>query len=127
METTEEGIFLFKNSKAKVSTDSIFVEELKNETRVSKDSKEFLNGKWMKSFLKRFLTPSLLHKPIAALTCEHVLDEAEKLPQFKNGQEEEEVLKVGKVRKVTRGNRRHKIKTRRQRRRIRQKNVTMKK
>lgn len=120
MEATEEdsGIFLFKNSKAKVSTDSIFVEGTSlganpNNT-ISKDAKEFYNGKWMKSFLKRFLTPSMLHKPIIAVSCEQVLHESEKFPPSKNDEIVEE-SSLSKVRKVTRGNRRHKIKTRRQR------------
>lgn len=116
METEEDsGIFLFKNSKTKISTETIFVEEFKEEKETL--SKYFDNsGKWMKRFLKRFLRPSLLHTPISAVTSEDIILESKKLPPFTDTQGEEVLgLLKGKVRKVTRGNRRHKIKTRRQR------------
>ena len=119
METEEDtGIFLFKNSKTKISTETIFIEE----KRASQDdsvnfSKDFVNGKWMKKFLKKFLRPSLLHKPITAITSEQIILESGKLPPFKDVKEEEVLVLTGKgkVKKITRGNRRHKIKTRRQR------------
>jgi hypothetical protein len=116
METEEDsGIFLFKNSKTKISTETIFVEEFKEEKETL--SKYFDNsGKWMKRFLKRFLRPYLLHTPISAVTSEDIILESKKLPPFADTQGEEVLgLLKGKVRKVTRGNRRHKIKTRRQR------------
>ena len=116
METEEDpGIFLFKNSKIKISTETIFVEEVKKE-ETTKVSKDFINGKWMKRFLNRFLRPSLLHTPIPALTSEEIVSESKKLPPFKDAQSEVVEWKNQNARKVTRGNRRHKIKTRRQRR-----------
>lgn len=113
METEEDtGIFLFKTSKTKIATETIFVEEPKKEIE---ESVSFSYGKWMKKFLKRFLRPSMLHTPITAVTGEQIVLESKNLPLFKDAQGEIVELKKGKVKKVTRGNRRHKIKTRRQR------------
>ena len=119
METDEDtGIFLFKNSKTRISTETIFVEEKRPSQEDSINfSKDFVNGKWMKKFLKKFLRPSLLHKPITAITSEQIILESGKLPPFKDVKEEDVLVLTGngKVRKMTRGNRRHKFKTRRQR------------
>lgn len=117
MEPEEEtGIFLFKNSKTKISTETIFVEEPKKEAEESLTSKNsFSYGKWMKKFLRRLLRPSMLHTPIPAITGEEIVAESKNLPIFKDEQGELVELKQKIIRKVTRGNRRHKIKTRRQR------------
>ena len=116
MESEDSGIFLFKNSKAKVVTETIFEDETTKPQPSNSVLKDFVTGKWMKTFLKKFLTPSLLHKPITAVSPEEIYTESKALPPFKSAKEEEPVLELplkGKVRKVTRGNRRHKIKTRR--------------
>lgn len=121
MDQTDEdtGIFLFKTSKAKVSTESIFSNESETTKLSLISSRDFLNGKWMKRFLKRFLTPSLLHTPVTAISSDQILTESTNLPPFKSDAKEEVVLELPlkgkKMRRVTRGNRRHKIKTRRQR------------
>lgn len=117
METDDfEGIFLFKNSKVKANSDSIFVEEAV--TNVTSDQMiDFVNGKWMKRFLKRFISPSLFHTPITPVSYDQVCQEALKMPRTVEG----ELLDLTELNKknskrVTRGNRRHKIKTRKQRR-----------
>ena len=118
METEEDGgIFLFKTSKTKVSTESIFAEVPGIEIEEGNFVPKFpLNdSKWMKNFLRRFQRPSLLHTPLIAFTGEEIVLQSMNLPPFVDAQGEVVELKNVKMRKITRGNRRHKIKTRRQR------------
>lgn len=114
----DSGIFLFKSSKTRTSTDSIFQSEPPKEQNEQNEqfSKEFINGNWMKRFLLKFSNPSLLSSTktlISPVTTEQLQRESQ--ISYKNSKEEE-VLDASKVKKITRGNRRHKIKTRKQRR-----------
>ena len=122
MENEEEldGIFLFKNSKTKASNETIFQEILTPTTVTSVLSEDAVEAgvKWMKSFLKKFLTPSLLHKPVTPVHSDQIIAESTTLPPFTHENDSLMCLPVKcKVRKITRGNRRHKIKTRKQRNR----------
>ena len=118
-EATDFGIFLFKNSKSKVSNDSIFHEPIEPEVR--KDFGVDFGMKWMKKFLKRMVCPSLLHKPITAVPASQLQTESH--AKFKSNDEGEIIALEGKGRggRITRGNRRHKIKSRRQRNKLKQK------
>lgn len=112
----DSGIFLFKSSKNRVSTESIFIEEKQpQEKKISEiSSSEFVNGKWMKKFLLKFSNPSLLKKSIIPISIEQLTLESKLSLPCTDGIEV--VQKLIKVKKITRGNRRHKIKTRKQRR-----------
>lgn len=117
MTEDNEGIFLFKNSKSKLSNESIFsfptVDD--SENSMLEIANEFFNdGKWMQAFLKRILRPSLLCKPVVFVSREQVIKEGLALSVHENDGLVSHLSK--KVRRVTRGNRRHKIQTRKSRR-----------
>ena len=118
MENDEEfeGIFLFKDSKVKVSN-LIFKDEekLKEDANVKNENND-KGGKWMKKFLKRFLRPSLLFSPITPITSDQIISESSKIPRYIH--QGDSILHLNSCalkKKITRGNRRHKIKTRKQR------------
>ena len=117
-DSTDFGIFLFKNSKTKASNETIFQEEEfepKNHFEKMETSTLLNAKKWMKKFLKKIISPSLLHKPITPVSPSQLQTESQ--IKYQNGNEEEGILieLKGKVKRITRGNRRHKIKSRRQR------------
>lgn len=109
-----EGIFLFKDSKVKVSN-LIFKDEekLKEDANIKSEND---GGKWMKKFLKKFLRPSLLFFPITPITSDQIISDSTKIPRFIHP--DDSILNLNSCalkKKMTRGNRRHKIKTRKQR------------
>lgn len=110
-DSTDFGIFLFKNSKSKASNESIFQAEAVKP--IFSDFSPDFGMKWMKKFLRKMINPSLLFKPITPVPSTQLQTESSQLPAADG--ELIEIKSTGRVKKVTRGNRRHKIKTRRQR------------
>ena len=113
MDELDNGIFLFKSSKSRVSTDSLFTEpaETKTEPLIPLVS----SYKWMKQFLLKYTNPSLLPSTntLTPVTSEQLL--VESCQKFAEEKDLVVDISVPNIRKLTRANRRHKIKTRRQR------------
>lgn len=117
-DSMNSGIFLFKNSKSKASNESIFQEKsfepvnnAKNYVNYSPDFGE----KWMKKFLKKMINPSLFFKPITPVPPTQLQTESQIIiPEATGNNDDGELIEVkSKGKKVTRGNRRHKTKSRR--------------
>jgi len=118
----EEGIFLFKNSKCKVTEATIFHEQKQTEKEESETLKNEISNtsafhsyqKWFKGFLRRFQNPSGFFYPIQAISPEQIISESRnKSATLKDENVISIPAAVQKKRRITRGNRRHKIKTRR--------------
>lgn len=109
----DSGIFLFKTSKSKVSTESIFQKPESLFPENIMKTADF-GKKWMQKFLKRITSPASLHKPIIPVSSIQL--QMESLMKYQSEVDQVIEIKLRKGKKMTRGNRRHKIKTRRQRR-----------
>lgn len=115
----DDGIFLFKDSKTKISN-VIFSTTSTNDnidtnTTTTTNNSTLKYGKWFKTFLKRFQNPSGFFYPVHPIPHDQIISES--LKRIENSVPECQVLTSKTTcKKITRGNRRHKIKTRRLRR-----------